>query len=124
MASDLKAAITARYREIERLYNAGDYQVMAKECYTEDCKSVFSGHAIQSGHENIVKACETFKQEGVVTISSEVVDFSASPDGELAYCIVNLKSKKADGSEAKSFSNLLIWKKVNGVYLAHVDMSN
>ncbi|XP_006819791.1 uncharacterized protein LOC100366821 [Saccoglossus kowalevskii] len=119
MAADLKATLTARYKEVERLWKSGDYQTLAKENYTEDCKLVYGD--IQTGRDKLVEMCKEYEKEGTVVHKSEILDVSASPDGEMAYCVVRLESRKRDGTDAPPYTNLIIWKKVGGVYRVHLE---
>ncbi|XP_070575093.1 uncharacterized protein [Ptychodera flava] len=110
MAAELKA----RFTKMIDTFNAGDFKTVVS-MYTTDCKAVQSGKPVEVGRDAMLKGCEEIKASGMKMTNYEILHVDVSPDGEMAYMVVRMEIKMADGS-TPGHHNTLIWKKVDGVF--------
>ncbi|XP_070575098.1 uncharacterized protein [Ptychodera flava] len=123
MASDLSPVIAERYKTLNALYESGDYKGVAA-CYTSDCQILAPGKGIQTGHDAVEEACKALSKTGMKTLKYEIKDVRGCSSGELAYMIASVSMAKTDGSGNVEGKNLVVWKKIDGVFYVAVDMFN
>ncbi|XP_077984437.1 uncharacterized protein LOC144439062 [Glandiceps talaboti] len=119
--SDITTVINERTSTIMELYTSGDMKALAQQ-YTEDCKLMVPGKEIQIGRQAIEDVHIKMKAMGIAKMTLKSQECGGTGDGDTAYDQGSYETIKEDGTVADVGKYLVIWKKVDGVYLLKIDM--
>ncbi|XP_070576280.1 uncharacterized protein [Ptychodera flava] len=121
--NSLRAAIVAQEAKHEELYNAGDAKGVS-ELYTEDCQFMRPGRKLVVGRQSVVEAVDELKAAGWATLKLTTDEVGGVVDGDTAFESGQYALFKADGSTDDVGKYLVVWKKVDGVYLIYLKCFN
>ncbi|XP_070574925.1 uncharacterized protein [Ptychodera flava] len=121
--NSLRAAIVAQEAKHEELYDAGDAKGVS-ELYTEDCQFMRPGTKLVIGRQNVVDAVNAGKAAGWATLKLTTVEVGGIADGDTAFERGQFARFKEDGSPGGEGKYLIVWKKVDGVYLIYLKCFN
>ncbi|XP_070574927.1 uncharacterized protein [Ptychodera flava] len=121
--NSLRAAIVAQETKLEELYNAGDAKGVS-ELFTEDCQFMNPGTKLIVGRQNVIDAVNAGKAAGWATLKVTTDEVGGIIDGDTAFESGQYVRFKEDGSPGKGGKYLVVWKKVDGVYLTYLKCLN
>ncbi|XP_070574924.1 uncharacterized protein [Ptychodera flava] len=122
--NSLRAAIVAQEAKHEELYDAGDAKGVS-ELYTEDCQFMRPGTKLVIGRQSVVDAVNATRAAGWATLKLTTDEVGDIVDGrDTAFESGQYVRFKADGSPGEGGKYLVVWKKVDGVYLIYLKCFN
>ncbi|XP_070566008.1 uncharacterized protein [Ptychodera flava] len=121
--SDLWAIMKERGQKYVDLVNAGDKKGLA-QMYTTDAKVLNPGQKTLNGKEEIAKAFEDDLLADDESMEFTLEDVFGKNGDEFVTSRASFKLVSKDGAKTITGKNVVVWKFMDGVYLAHVDISN
>ncbi|XP_070564638.1 uncharacterized protein [Ptychodera flava] len=120
---DIKAVINEKYQKAKHTFNLGDFKGMA-QMYTADGKSLGPGRKTLNGRQEILDGYDNGLL-GDQYISESVCEEVFGKHGdEFVTSRSSFKLTSKDGAKTITGKDVVVWKLVDGEYLAHVDIWN
>ncbi|XP_077983500.1 uncharacterized protein LOC144438312 [Glandiceps talaboti] len=122
MSDEQRSGMLASRDRFAELLNAKQDAKMT-DLYTEDCRIMAAGKDVVIGKQGIANEIAVLRKIGVAKITT-TCDEVGHIDENTGYTTGKFTLYREDGSEIGRGADVSIWKKVDGVYLLHVDIWN